>query len=247
MKRYSAISIASIVLLSTIAGAAFAQGGRDDHPQPPRSQGDSRQQPPAPVSAAEQHRRADQQQQRTKMFQQHLDKQVPTLKTQAAQLEAQKRASQARVQQEYAVKLQQQQEQLRTAHRDYAHDPYVSAPHSYRYTFGGASHMTNQYGAEMLRSAVNNGYDQGFRAGQADRQDHWKSNYKTSLAYRDANFGYTGQYIDQGDYNYYFRQGFQRGYDDGFNSRTQYGTSVNGSYVVAGAILGGILGFALGN
>ena len=36
---------------------------------------------------------------------------------------------------------------------------------------GGRYYETNQYGADLLRQAVNYGYDQGVRAGQADRQD----------------------------------------------------------------------------
>ena len=91
---------------------------------------------------------------------------------------------------------------------------------------------TNQYGADLLRQAVNYGYEQGFRAGEADRQDRWHSNYQGSFAYQDANYGYTGYYVDQDEYNYYFRQGFRHGYEDGFNSRYQYGQYSNGSYIV---------------
>jgi hypothetical protein len=46
---------------------------------------------------------------------------------------------------------------------------------------------TNDYGATVLRQAVNDGYEEGFGAGQADRQDRWASNYQGSYAYRDAN------------------------------------------------------------
>jgi hypothetical protein len=41
---------------------------------------------------------------------------------------------------------------------------------------------------------------------------------------------------------YYFRQGFQRGYNDGYYNRQQYGTNTNGSYSILGNILNGILG-----
>ena len=58
----------------------------------------------------------------------------------------------------------------------------------------------------MLREAVNNGYREGFRAGTADREDRWRPDYEDSFAYQDANFGYSGYYVDQADYNYYFRQ-----------------------------------------
>ena len=94
----------------------------------------------------------------------------------------------------------------------------------------------------MLKQAVNYGYQQGLQAGQADRQDHWAANYQNSLAYQDANYGYTGNYVNQSDYNYYFRQGFRRGYDDGYYSRSQYGTSSNGSQSILSSLLSNILG-----
>jgi hypothetical protein len=32
-------------------------------------------------------------------------------------------------------------------------------------TTGGRYYETNQYGAQMLRQSINNGYEEGFRAG----------------------------------------------------------------------------------
>jgi hypothetical protein len=93
----------------------------------------------------------------------------------------------------------------------------------------------------MLREAVNYGYQQGFLAGQADRQDRWRSNYRGSYAYQDANYGYGGYYVARADYNYYFRQGFQRGYEDGYHSRYQYGRQSAGTFTILGAVLGSIL------
>jgi hypothetical protein len=40
--------------------------------------------------------------------------------------------------------------------------------------------------------AVNYGYKHGFRAGQADREDRWRSNHQDSYAYQDADYGYGG-------------------------------------------------------
>jgi hypothetical protein len=40
--------------------------------------------------------------------------------------------------------------------------------------------------------AVNYGYEHGFLAGKADRQDRWCSNYQDSYAYQDANYGCGG-------------------------------------------------------
>ena len=43
------------------------------------------------------------------------------------------------------------------------------------------------------------------------------------------------------DYNYYFRDGFRRGYDDGYDSRNRYGNCSNGKYSILLAIAGMIL------
>ena len=76
----------------------------------------------------------------------------------------------------------------------------------------GRSYSTNQYGADYVRLAVNNGYEEGFYAGQADREDRWtRGSYRDSYGYQDANYGYNGRYIDQPQYNHYFREGFRRG------------------------------------
>ncbi len=124
---------------------------------------------------------------------------------------------------------------------NYNTNPYFYTAFNYRYTRGGQYYETNRYGANMLREAVNNGYQEGFLCGQADRQDHWGSNYHGSYAYQDANYGYDGYYVSQADYNYYFRQGFRRGYEDGYDSRYRYGRYSGGRYTILGAILGSIL------
>jgi hypothetical protein len=141
----------------------------------------------------------------------------------------------------YAARLQEQQRRLQAA-RDYSRDPYISSPLSYRYNLGGTSRLTNQYGADVLKQAVNYGYQEGIQAGRADRQDNWQPSYQNSPAYRDANYGYEGNYVSQSDYNYYFRQGFRRGYDDGYYSRSQYGTSSNGTASILSSLLSSILG-----
>ena len=93
----------------------------------------------------------------------------------------------------------------------------------------------------MLREAVNNGYQEGVAAGWADKQDRWAANYRTSYGYQDANYGYTGFYVDRADYNYYFREGFRRGYDDGYYNRLQYGTYSGGQHTLLGSVLTGII------
>jgi flagellar biosynthesis/type III secretory pathway protein FliH len=148
--------------------------------------------------------------------------------------------AQYRYQQQYL----QREEQIRIREANSYnsnHNSFFYAAPNYRYLRGGAYYETNQYGANLLRQAVNYGYEQGFRSGQADRQDRWKSNYQDSFAYQDANYGYSGYYVDQSEYNYYFREGFRRGYEDGFSGRYQYGRYSNGTYSVLGSVLSLVL------
>ena len=101
--------------------------------------------------------------------------------------------------------------------------------------------MQNRMAPKMLRQAVNNGYEEGFRAGQADRQDGWGFSPQDAIGYEDASYGYDGYYVDQSEYQYYFRQGFDRGYEDGYYSRNQYGRYSNGNASILGTILETIL------
>ena len=186
----------------------------------------------------------NQQQQRLTQYRDHLDQQQRLAQPQSAQLQQQNRRAQYTVQQQYVARLHQQQlTAQRQAPATYGRDPYFSTPANYRYSRGGQSYETNQYGVNLLRQAVNYGYDQGHRAGQADREDRSRSNYEGSFAYQDANYGYSGFYVDRDDYNNYFREGFRRGYEDGYGGHTQYGTYVNGKGTILGAILGTILNF----
>ena len=99
----------------------------------------------------------------------------------------------------------------------------------------------NDYGADLLRRAVNDGYEEGFYAGQADQRDGWSFDYQSSDPYQDASLGYDGYYVDLSEYQYYFRQGFQRGYEDGYYGRYQYGSYSDGRYGVLDNVLNIIL------
>lgn len=93
----------------------------------------------------------------------------------------------------------------------------------------------------MLQDAINRGYEEGFYAGQADRQDGWGFNYQNSYGYQDATFGYDSYYVSLDDYSYYFREGFRRGYEDGYYGRYEYGHYNGGKYQILGTIIGTIL------
>ena len=156
-----------------------------------------------------------------------------------------RRAAQYRLQQDYAAQLARQREQLR-AERRFDNEPYVVAAPSYRYQYNGGYHETNQYGVDMLKQAVNYGYQRGYQAGAEmplpDAIDHhWRFDYENSPQYREATFGYSGSYVDLSDYSYYFRQGFSRGYQDGYYSRFRYGSGSNGTFSILANVLGGIL------
>jgi flagellar biosynthesis/type III secretory pathway protein FliH len=138
--------------------------------------------------------------------------------------------------------VREQRERLeREREYDYWHDPYFYTPPSYRYSRGGRYYETNEYGARVLERAVQFGYDEGFRAGEADREDGWKPSYRDSYAYRDADYGYEGRYVDPDDYRHYFREGFRRGYDDGYQSAQRYGSYADGKYSILGEVLASIL------
>lgn len=223
---------AALLLLSSVA---LAQG-RDD-------QGRGRgQAAPARVPQEEQQQRQDEQRQRDDQYRQNLARQIQAAQQQRAQLQAQNRAAQAAQHDAYIRQLQQQQARI-PVNRNYDQDRYYSAPATVRYRLGGFNRETNEYGEQMLRQAVSYGYQQGYLAGRADRRDGVPSNYARLFAYQDANYGFTGEYIPQGDYNSFFRQGFIRGYEDGYGNAFRYGSFANGSATILGSVLSSILGF----
>ncbi len=216
-------------------------------------QGDSRGRGQQPQGNRDQ-RRADQErqevirqhQQRLPQYREVLDRQQRAAEERAAQLQQQKRAAQYRFQQEYLARLRQQQSTVQRRERyDYDRDPFFSTRAQYRYRRGDRYYETNQYGIDLLRQAVNYGYEEGFRAGRADREDRWPSSYADCYAYQDANYGYFGFYVDRDDYNHYFREGFRRGYEDGYGRRYKYGRVSNGKVAILAGVLAGILTYEL--
>jgi len=150
-------------------------------------------------------------------------------------LEQQRRLAQWRFDQGYWNRLRQDRIRLQSfTYYDYG------VP-SYRYYREGRYFEVNQYGADLLRRAVNNGYEEGFRAGAADRQDNWSFDYQATDAFADATYGYDSYYVDLSEYQFYFREGFRRGYEDGYNGRYQYGAYSNGTYNILGDVMNLIL------
>ncbi len=138
---------------------------------------------------------------------------------------------------------QRAQAEANRERRDYqaeVRDDRRDANRRFRYSRNGQYYYTDSRGAELLRQAVNNGYQQGYRQGQLDRQYRRSSNYYGSSIYRSGAYGYQ-PHIDRSQYQYYFQQGFQRGYEDGYTSRVRYGYRSGNSFNILGNILNTIL------
>jgi len=244
MTRTGSITVTAFLLLfGSTVGASAQQKKKVEKREQQRERVEHRQevQGRQRLSDQEQQQRIREQQQRWAQYQGRLNRQLQLAEQENARLQQQRRLAQYRVQQQYLANLQRQQEQLRNQ-RNYSNDPYIYTASTYRYNVGGVTRLTNQYGADELRRAVQYGYNEGYQYGRADRQDGYGFDYRNAYAYRDANYGYSGNYVDQIDYNAYFREGFRRGYEDGFYSRSQYGTVSNGS----GSILSNVLSLILG-
>lgn len=135
---------------------------------------------------------------------------------------------------------ERQQRQYERQQRQYSRQQQRAINQQYRIYRNGSYYTTDNRGVELLRQAVNSGYQQGYRAGQSDRGYRRGSNYRNQSIYRNGNYGYQ-RYVDSSQYRYYFQEGFQRGYEDGYNSRYQYGNNSNGGLSILGSILQGIL------
>lgn len=242
LTRIGVAVVMSAVLLGGMTFPISAQQTQSEQKQQKKQ--DRQQNRQERLSRDQQQERVTQQQQRLIQYREHLDQQRHIGQERQSQLRQQNRMAQYRYQQQYVQRLNRQQVYiLNSRNYNYGNDPYYYTPASFRYNRGGSYYETNQYGANLLRQAINQGYSEGFNAGRADRQDRWASNYGDTYAYQDANFGYNGNYVNRDDYNYYFREGFRRGYEDGYNSRHQYGSYSRGNYNILGSVLGAILSF----
>jgi hypothetical protein len=144
--------------------------------------------------------------------------------------------AQARAQREYA-------QYQRVANRtNYGYNTGYVNPgvRMYRINRGGTYYNVDARGVELLRAAVQNGYNQGYRQGQIDRQYRRGYNYGTHSMYRSGTYGWQS-HVAQNQYQYYFQQGFQRGYEDGFNSTYRYGVRSNNGLNILGGVLNTIL------
>ena len=194
------------------------------------------------LARADQERLITQQKARVSTYRNWVDTQRAQSRAIAAAVQRQNRAAQYAYITDYNNRLFAQQARYASTPFNYYNDPYFYSAPSYRYMRDGAYYTINQAGANMLQQAINDGYGEGFRAGRADRMDGWRADYRSNWVYQNASYGYNGYYLDRGEYAYYFRQGFRRGYEDGYYSRYQYGSYTNGRYSILGTVLNTILG-----
>lgn len=110
----------------------------------------------------------------------------------------------------------------------------------YRVNRNGSYYSTDARGAELLRTAVRNGYSQGYREGQMDRRRSRPFDYTMGTTYRNGTYGYQS-YVARDQYQHYFQQGFQRGYEDGYNSTNRYGSRSGNGLTILGDVLNTIL------
>ena len=86
---------------------------------------------------------------------------------------------------------------------------------------------------------MSNGYDEGFVPVRQIAQMAG-TKLSDSGAFDDASFGYDGYYVDSPSISI-TPSGFQRGYEDGYYGRSQYGSYSDGRYSILGEILSAIL------
>lgn len=137
-------------------------------------------------------------------------------------------------------RYEKRQKQIEKQRRKAAREQAKYNRMQYRYYRNGRYYTTDNRGAELLRAAINRGYQQGYRAGQIDASRRYNYRYNESQYYRSGTYGYQ-PYIDRSQYQYYFREGFQRGYEDGYYSRSRYGYNSGNGWNILGSILSGIL------
>jgi hypothetical protein len=202
------------------------------------------------VTQQEQQERVRRQEAQLALYRKNIALREELAERDAQILRQQKRIQHLRFQEQYEERLRAQRLQLMQARYDYYNDPFYYTAPNYRYRRAGQYYMTNQYGMRKIEQALQAGYNEGYRAGRADREDRWRYDFRSAFAYRDANYGYDGRYIAQDEYNYYFREGFERGYEDGYYSRNKYGRrnhdgGINDEWLIAGAVVAAIIGYEL--
>lgn len=78
---------------------------------------------------------------------------------------------------------------------------------------------TNYGGSFQLRqTALNAGFNEGTKQGRLDRYKRNSEGYQAQSTYRNANKDYSARLGDRGIYQRYFREAYEQGYRDGYNT-----------------------------
>ena len=96
-----------------------------------------------------------------------------------------------------------------------------------RYTYNYHNHTTDERGIELLKKAVQDGYRAGFNAGKNSQATAhaYDRHFRRNLKYSDASIGYKSGLVPKTDYKNYFRDGFELGFDDGWEQRSRCGST----------------------
>lgn len=157
----------------------------------------------------------------------------------------QQRQAYARQEQDRRLQAQREDQIRRQNSRVYSYgNGYINPGYGhYRIYRNGGYYVTDYNGISMLQQGVNYGYQEGVQAGLADRQSGRYYDFQDAAAFQSGLYGYNAGYVDSSQYGYYFREGFRRGYDDGYYGRYQYGTYSNGTFSILSSILAQVLSY----
>lgn len=100
--------------------------------------------------------------------------------------------------------------------------------------------VTNGRGADLLRHAITEGYRQGHAEGTVANQAGERLDWTRSDVYKNGSYGYQ-DLVDRGQYKYYFREGFELGFQDGYNRRSDYGFNDRGKLKVMVSVVNDLL------
>ena len=189
-----ALTVAMTAAIASISFNSYAQHGQDvsaphkaEAQQKKQDKQESKDEKKESKEQQKQQHRLSQEQQQQRIreqkqllaeYNQRIAEQQALALRNAQLMEQQKRRAQYSYQQAYYEQLRQQQAQLENDRHDYENDPYYYTPPAYQYRRGATTYQTNQYGADRLRQASNTGYQKGYEAGRADRQDNWRFDYR---------------------------------------------------------------------
>lgn len=96
---------------------------------------------------------------------------------------------------------------------------------------GGDAYAARSWGSAHMAFDV--GYRDGITMGQQDEGRNMRSNFRGTTAYQNADLGYRPSSGDRETYRMQFRDGFERGYQDGYG-RSRYSSDGGGYFPAPG-------------